>query len=856
MRPGTAALILALLAALATAAAAPPAAEEGRPYLGRPLAEVLEELRAGGLNLIYSSDLVTDELRVLAEPPSRTPRKVLRELLLPHGLRARRGPGGSLLIVRDDRPESERRSALRGTVRDARSDLPVDGARIELVELEARAETDAEGRFEIEDLPLGTYTLTVSHPGYLEQSVDGLRVVASRPTEVIFRLLPSKGIVESVVVTPSRYRLYGEDPAGGRTLTRETIERIPNLADNPNRVVARLPGVANEDLSSSLHIRGGDDDELLVLLDGMELYAPYHFEPHLTLFTVLNSRALESMDVFTGAFPASYGGRMGGVLDISSSVPSRGRSTELGVSFINAHLISEGTFSGGRGQWLAALRRGYLDIILDLVGEDSKEVDPSYGDLFAKAGRWLSERHRLTGSVLYAANDFRFLEEDGHKRQEIDGSQSNAYAWLTLDSAWSRKFLGRAILYGGHLDRETVQSDFVAYERDAWADDFRTTRLAGLKLDGSLRLSERQYLTVGAEGRWLEGDYDVKSYSEVSDFRFTEGGPPIVTERSALFTRRGWDLRAYLSDRIRLAPTVTAELGLRWDRQTYTGEGGQLSPRVNLLWEPGPRDSLRAAWGGFRQAQGIHELHVRDGLNEFLPAQETRSVVLGYERRFTGGFRVGVEAYRKEMSSLWTRFENLFHPRKGIPETSPDRVMVLPEEGRASGVEISLRGAEGRRFEWWLGYTRSTTEDLIEGRWVPRSWDQPHALTFSLNYRLGARWNLNASGIYHSGWPTTSVSARIVGEGADAELRPVVEPRNSGRYPDYHRLDVRASRSLAVKRGSLTLYLEVINLLDSSNSSYGDDFRYNVLPDGNVRVDRTLDISLPRVPSFGVSWVF
>jgi outer membrane cobalamin receptor len=844
------------VAALAVAAAAPAHGAEGRPYLGRPLVEVLEEMRADGLNLIYSNDLVTDDLLVLAEPPSRTPRKVLRELLLPHGLRARKGPGGSLLIVRDDRPISERRSALRGTVRDAQSDLPVSGATIELVDLEARAETSPEGRFEISDLPLGTYTLTVRHPDYLEQRVDGVRVVASRPTEVIFRLMPSEGIVETIVVTPSRYRLYGQDPSGGRRLSREDIERIPNLADNPNRVVARLPGVANEDLSSSLHIRGGDDDELLVLLDGMELYTPYHFEPHLTLFTVLNSRVVESMDVFTGAFPASYGGRMGGVLDISSSGTSRGRSTELGVSFINAHLISEGAFSGGQGQWLAALRRGYLDIILELVGDDSTEVDPSYGDLFAKVGHWLSDRHRLSGSVLYAANDFRLLDEDDHKRQEIEGSQSNAYAWLTLDSAWTRDFLGRTILYGGHLDRDAVQTDFVENERDAWVNDFRTTRLAGLKLDGKLRLSEGQILSLGVEGRWLEGDYDTESFSEVSDFRFTGGGPPLVTETSALFTRRGWDLRAYASDRIRLSSRVTAELGLRWDRQTYTDEGHQLSPRFNLLWEPGPRDSVRAAWGIFRQAQGIHELQVRDGVNEFLPAQETRSVVLGYEHRFEGGFSVGVEAYRKEMSSLWPRYENLFHPRKGIPETSPDRVMVLPEEGRASGVELSLRGAEGGRFDWWLGYTFSSTEDRIEGEWVPRSWDQPHALTFSLNYRVGPRWNLNASGIYHTGWPTTGLSAEIVGEGPDAELRPIVEPRNESRYPDYRRLDVRASRSLAVKRGSLTLYLEVINLLDSRNSSYGDDFRYSVLPGGDVRVDRTLDASLPRVPSFGVNWVF
>ncbi len=89
------AVLLAVAAALARAEAqAPPR------YAGRPLAEALADLQARGLKVIYSSDLVRPEMRVEAEPTATSLRRVLDQLLHPHGLTARRGPGGSLLVVK------------------------------------------------------------------------------------------------------------------------------------------------------------------------------------------------------------------------------------------------------------------------------------------------------------------------------------------------------------------------------------------------------------------------------------------------------------------------------------------------------------------------------------------------------------------------------------------------------------------------------------------------------------------------------------------------------------------------------------------------------------------------------------
>ena len=69
-------------------------------FAGRPLGDVLRELQAAGLNIVFSSELVQPTMKVLTEPKGVRPREVLDEILHQHKLRVRSGPGGTLLVIR------------------------------------------------------------------------------------------------------------------------------------------------------------------------------------------------------------------------------------------------------------------------------------------------------------------------------------------------------------------------------------------------------------------------------------------------------------------------------------------------------------------------------------------------------------------------------------------------------------------------------------------------------------------------------------------------------------------------------------------------------------------------------------
>ena len=115
--------------------ATPLAAQErrdGPPYAGRPLVDVLQDLNRRGLRIVFSTNLVPPALRVSAEPAG-SPREILDQVLRPHGLYARPGAQGLLIVARaprrrDDAAPATASRVVRGPVVDADSDQPAPTA--------------------------------------------------------------------------------------------------------------------------------------------------------------------------------------------------------------------------------------------------------------------------------------------------------------------------------------------------------------------------------------------------------------------------------------------------------------------------------------------------------------------------------------------------------------------------------------------------------------------------------------------------------------------------------------------------------------------------------------------------------
>jgi hypothetical protein len=239
-------IVVVLIGWLATGS---PASAEGTKYADRPLGDVLRELQAAGLNIVFSSEIVRPAMRILAEPKAVQPRKILEEILRPHGLRVRSGPGGALLVVRLVQ-QTPSLVTVAGQVVAGADKAPVVGAALEAGA--RRTVTDMAGRFAIDATP-GTRRLDVTAKGLVSQRVD-LTVVAGMPAiEIVLEATPE--FRESVTVpgrgpTPSGRRPEEAPPivdvrsaTVGLTFGETMLRDIPNQRDI-FALLAETPGIA------------------------------------------------------------------------------------------------------------------------------------------------------------------------------------------------------------------------------------------------------------------------------------------------------------------------------------------------------------------------------------------------------------------------------------------------------------------------------------------------------------------------------------------------------------------------------------------------------------------------------------
>jgi outer membrane receptor protein involved in Fe transport len=324
--------------------------------------------------------------------------------------------------------------------------------------------------------------------------------------------------------------------------------------------------------------------------------------------------------------------------------------------------------------------------------------------------------------------------------------------------------------------------------------------------------SERQLWNFGVELEQRDAAYRYASVADRRGLLATLGGtaPPL---RALALTPSGNSYGVHVEDRIRITEKMVADLGLRWDRQTYLPPGldSQFSPRASLLYRLGARTDLRLSHGRFFQPEGLLDLQVEDGVAEFARAQRAAHSVVGIEHRFAGTLALRVEAYRKSTRDVRSRYENLFDPLVLVPELRASRVLVAPERADAKGVELFISGE--RPFSWWAGVAFARADDEVDGSLVPRSWDQRHAVNAGLTWPVGA-WSLSATATMHRGWPATEVTVTTTPTG---ERVAVAGPRNALRLGGVRRLDARASREIAIGAGSLRFFAEITNLTNRDN---------------------------------------
>lgn len=655
-------------------------------------------------------------------------------------------------------------------------------------------------------------------------------------------------LVENVIVTGSRHRVAGYSTTGSlHVLDASDLTTVPTLGNDALRAAAQLPGMSSMGVSAKPRIRGGLQDELLVRLDGIELLDAYHLADFQNIFSVIDDRAVESVDVYTGGFPVRYGNRMSGVMEITTRTPATVPTTELGISVFSLLANSQGLLPGGNADYMVSVRRGTLDQIIDQVNPDVGR--PRYYDAFGRIERRLSEGTRVSAGVFFTRDDVTLHDDDDETsaRSNID----TGYLWTRLQQSRRSQFDSVSTLTYTWSDRSKILSDLDDDSPQAGFLDHRQ-RLRKVHLRSDLRVHiDPMLMELGAEVEYGSTRYDSTAWvnrnllgtllqAEATD------GHEIHVDPDGLSGGAYWAAEIPLGQRILIQP------GIRWDFQAFDPDGPtyHVSPRLGVQFDPLETLTVRLDVGRFHQPEALHELQAADGEASYFRPQSSDHFIVGVQWLGPDGWSARLEHYDKRYRRTKTRYENLFNPFVLVPELEPDRISVDPERARARGFDLEVRKQLTSRATARLSYGYMDARDRLNGRWIPRRWSQRHTVSGMLSWQ-GASTTAAVAVTWHSGWRGIELPDTV----APDTVLDVTGLMNQVDLRDYVSVDASVRRTWRIGRSEVTAFASITNLTDRNNIA-GFDYEAEDMVAGRYLVEREHEALMPLVPSLGVLITF
>lgn len=730
---------------------------------------------------------------------------------------------------------------IEGAVLDGSTGTPLR-ADVALVGTGFFTRTDSLGRFVIAGLGEGRARIRAHLLGYADG--DTTLALSTGTTQLIIRLVPAAftlGAVRTVAPSADRQRFDGAPTVSTVTVSGAETSRIPGLGEaDILRAAATLPGVAaRNDYSAGFHVRGGEGDQNLVLLDGMPILNPFHMGG---LYGTFIDEAVGSLEVMAGAFPAQYGGRLSSVITVSSVEDRRpGIHSTAEVSLLSSSLALSGAAQEGALSWSIAGRRTYADAVIDAV-QDKFDFPYHFQDLQTHIA-WRLPRGGRFSFTGYAGKDLMFLAPEADSNSEgllFDWGNQAVSAKYTqpIGSAVVEQRVGWTRFFT-HLN-VFGESFLLAHSMDE------------ASLAGSVSLA------FGAHD--LRAGYDVSSnrgsYRELIDIGGNADAfpDPYATDGDTTMRQRGGAVALYVDDswkigRLQLRPGIRSE---RVPRATWSA----FSPRLGARLFVTPTTAISLAGG--QHAQWIHAVRNEDlpirifdlwVLSEpSVPVSRATHAIAGVEHWLSPSRFVRLEGWGK-----WYR--DLPEPGTTVdPRVRPTLLRFF--NGRSYGADLYLRQMQKGRWSGWLSYGYAVTErERDDQRYFPAH-DRRH------NANLVASWTSGpwvagmraalASGTPYTGWagtmiryfydPTTGSWQSTDGGEGDK----VRGERNSQRYPRYHRTDASIERRLGSGRVIWRPYLSIVNLMKARNV-FAYEFRDETTPPTLRGIPQ-----LPLIPTFGV----
>jgi len=737
---------------------------------------------------------------------------------------------------------------IRGIVTEKETREPLAGVNIVLQGTTIGAATDDNGNYRITDVPAGIYTVMYSMIGYEKQIVTDVLVNSNQTTYKNVSLRQSYlQSTEEVTVTAYSYFTKEEDiPVSYRNLNYEEVRRSPGAREDVGRMVQNLPGVApSTDDRNDLIIRGGSPSEVLYMVDNIEIPNPNHFPTQGSTggpISMINSQFIEDVNFMAGGYPAKYGHKLSGVLDINYRSGNReGYDGKFDLSFAGLGMNMEGPLNKGQGAWMLALHRSFLDFASDFLNYGGV---PIYANTQGKVVYDLASDMKLS-MIGIAGTDYITIEPTIEKDDFNSGETDTAkYQWVrnknkqytlgaTLSKIWSSHLHSKFTLSRNethfftnfNLNEKEVHrpasGDLAIQTLNSYDvyDNQSVEAVNDLKTDWSYLFESGDKLSFGAYGKWTSYEHEIV-YTPTPDDTVDSFGREITGDTTNASQSMTPKTGVYIDFIKEINPLWSVTFGLRYDYfdllQTH-----DFAPRFSTGYQVSNNLSFNAAAGIYYQSPDLVFITGDPGNKDVLKSLRSDHFILGMEYLITDATLFSVELYRKNYHDYPvpsdTALDHITMANAGANYGSVTTGAGVSEGfGNATGIELLLQKKSIKDFYGLVSYSYSVIEHAgLDGVLRPGAFDNRHVINIVGGYRFNKNWEISGKWRYAGGRPYTPYDrAASIAAGAG---RPDLTRINAERYEPYHRLDLRFDHRSYYKNVTLVSYFSIENIYNRQN---------------------------------------
>lgn len=693
---------------------------------------------------------------------------------------------------------------LTGRVTDTDTQEPLAGANVYLPEYLKGEITNEQGEFKLPVAARRWVELAVSFVGYKKQQFRFCLTADS----VLNVALREDTRLSEVQVYASRHDFGAENSQMSAVeLPMEQVKSMPVFLGETDvlKALQKLPGVQQvNDGTVGIYVRGGNYDQNLITLDGTTLYNSDHLNGFVS---AMNADMIDDIVFYKGAFPARYGARLSGVVDIGmkeGDFEKHRGLVSLGLLSSRAHV--EGPLWKEKTSFNLGVRFSYFDLIVQPLLEDVYNKDGSlqpyshmnYYDVNAKLVHRFSEKDKLSAMFYWGRDVNNSAPSDSHQHyretDSTDGvtsdfnnsssaSTENTWGNVVGSLSWTHRTdelrsVTTGLSYSRYHYRLKTASDIskrqtltegnrlaYLYEENSYAQyhsgiddvslttDFRRLWQEKHDLRWGGKLSLQQFNPVVDVYKKIHSkQLDNTDYVETSELTDTVMGSKQRMASLALYAEDDYSL----SDRWRLS------LGLRYSLFAVKGKGyHSLEPRASVRYMLSDRMSIKASYS--RMAQAVHLLSSSNlvmpsdlwvPVTKKIPLMTSDQWAVGYNFDITRDLDLSVEAYYKTMNNVIDYREGASY----MKATGDWQDLVAVGKGRAYGAELLLQKKFGRTTGW-IGYTLSWSlrrydrpgQEISGGDEFYAGNDRRHNLNIVFRHRFNRHWDVSASWTYQTG---------------------------------------------------------------------------------------------------------